>query len=140
MLSTRSKRFLVTSAALSAVAWVGFAFLFSQFTSGAPRSSIALAAVLSFLLFVGAGTLALGVTPLLIGRFMASSNSALDLVNKVALVVALASVVMGVLFALATIYGTSSFTKHLLTCVVLFVGAACVLCTLKFFYTNRANE
>ena len=71
---------------------------------------------------------------------MQNSNSVLGFVNKAALAVALISVFMGVLFSLAAIYGKTEYSKALMTCVVLFVGAASALCTIKFFYTNREGE
>lgn len=135
----RTKRYLVTAALLSSLAWLATATFMAK-ESSADFNVFTTSALLGILQFVGTGILLLGIAPLLVGKFMASSSSALDLVNKLALVVALVSVFMGVLFSLATIYGSTSYTKHLLTCAVLFVGSACTLCTLKFFYTNRSTE
>ena len=139
MFSVRTKRYLVTSALLSSLAWLMFIGFMAKSFSG-PISLFSLVALFSFLQFIGYGVLLLGVLPLLLGKFMESSSSILDLINKVALIVALTSIFMGVLFALAIIYGNPDFTKHLMTCVVLFIGSSCALCTLKFFYTNRSTD
>lgn len=90
--------------------------------------------------FIGSIVFLLVVVPVAIGSFMQNSNSVLGFVNKAALAVALISVFMGVLFSLAAIYGKTEYSKALMTCVVLFVGAASALCTIKFFYTNREGE
>lgn len=142
MISVRTKRYLVTAALLSSLAWLAITVFMAK-VSSTPINIFTTSALFSFFQFVGNGILLLGLVPLLIGTFMsfmASRSSALDMVNEVALVVALASIFMGVLFALAAIYGSTNFTKHLLTCIVLFVGSACTLCTLKFFYTNRSTD
>ena len=101
-------------------------------------SSIGAAA--RFCTFIGSFVFLLVVVPVAIGSFMQNSNSVLGFVNKAALAVALISVFMGVLFSLAAIYGNTEYSKALMTCVVLFVGAASALCTIKFFYTNREGE
>jgi len=95
---------------------------------------------MSFVQFVAVGALIFGVFPLGFGALMRSGSSGLNLVNKIALVTALASIIMGVLFALATINGRAGYTQALLSCVALFVGSAATLCTIKFFYANRDSD
>jgi len=139
MFSVRARRYLVKVTLLSSLAWLATIGFMAK-VSSTPINIFTTSALFSFFQFVGSGMLLLGLVPFLIVTFMISSSSVLDMVNEVALVVALASIFMGVLFALAAIYGSTNFTKHLLTCVVLFVGSACTLCTLKFFYTNRSTD
>lgn len=139
MLPARAKRYLGTAAILSSIGWL-VATLLLSLASSTPVNVFTLSALLGLLQFVGVGILLLGVAPLALSTFMSNTSSALDLINRAALMVALASIFMGVLFALATIYGNTSYTRHLLTCVVLFVGSAATLCTLRFFYTNRSGE
>ena len=61
-------------------------------------------------------------------------------INEVSLYVALASIFIGVLIALSLIFSPASDSwryKVLLGCVVLFIGSATTLCSIKFFYVNR---
>ena len=136
---------------LSALLWrrIGFVTLFSMLASCSGvaaivylsgSSSISIGAAVRLCTFIGSVVFLLVVVPVAIGSFMKNSNSVLGFVNKAALAVALISVFMGVLFSLAAIYGNTEYSKALLTCVVLFVGAASALCTIKFFYTNREGE
>ena len=86
------------------------------------------------------GSITFGLVPHFLGNFMANSSSSLELLNKTSLAVALISILVGVLSALALIFGLHQAMKPLLVSITLFIGAAAVMCSLKFFYTNRDNE
>lgn len=138
MLSARIWRRIGFATLFSTLAWcIGVAAIVHLSESS---SIFSIGAAISYFAFIGSGVFLLVVVPAVIGGFMQNSNSVLGFVNKAALAVALISVFMGVLFALAAIYGNTGYAKALMTCVVLFVGASCALCTIKFFYTNRDGE
>ena len=86
------------------------------------------------------GSFLFGFVPHLMGSFMAEANSALDVVNRVSLAVALISIAVGVLCALAMIGGVATSAKPLLVAITFFLGSAATMCSLKFFYINRAQE
>ena len=75
-----------------------------------------------------------------IGATMNNVSNSLGRVNEISLKIALTSIFVGVLLALSLIFspdGDSWRIKVLLSCVVLFIGAATTLCSIKFFYLNR---
>lgn len=88
----------------------------------------------------GIGALLFGGLPHLLAISMERTSSLFDLLNKAALATALASVLIGVLSALALIFDIAPATKPLLVAVTLFLGAAATLCSLKFFHANRNSE
>ncbi len=71
---------------------------------------------------------------------MAGSSSVLDLINRAALMIALCSVLVGVVPGLGLIFGLKGVIEPLLVAITLFLGASATMCSLKFFYINRDAE
>ncbi len=85
------------------------------------------------------GAFVFGVVPHFLGKFMESSSSTFDFINKASLAVALVSIVVGVVASLLLILGISQATRPLLVAITLFAGSAAALCSLKFFHANRGG-
>ncbi|HZF98721.1 MAG TPA: hypothetical protein VEY92_10880 [Pseudoxanthomonas sp.] len=81
-----------------------------------------------------------GLIPHLLSKSMETSSSRFDFLNKASLVVALLSILIGVVASLLLIFGVPQAIKPLFVAITLFVGAAAAMCSLKFFLTNRASE
>lgn|SRR5690554_526618 len=88
----------------------------------------------------GVGAVMFGLIPHYLGVFMASSSSMLELINRAALIIALSSVLVGVIAGLMLIFGSSAAVRPLLVAITLFLGASATMCSLKFFYINRGAE
>lgn len=86
------------------------------------------------------GAVIFGFIPHYIGAFMDASSSLLDFINSVSLVIALCSVLIGVISGLSLIFGSGDAIKPLLVAITLFIGASATMCSLKFFYINRGAD
>lgn len=135
------RRRVLISGFTASILYAGF-MLFVVVAAGniKPFQQVVPAALIGLAIAFLIGALAIGVTPHFLGKFMESSSSTFDLINKASLAVALVSILVGVIASLLLIFGVSQAIKPLLVAITLFAGSAAAMCSLKFFYTNRGGE
>lgn len=73
------------------------------------------------------------------------NDSSVVTVNRLAVRIAFASMAIGVLAALALLWGPEIspnwiLKRVLISSIIVFVGAALALCTIKYFLTNRGRQ
>lgn len=135
------RRRILISGFTAAILYAGFV-LFVALAAGNIKLfyQVIPAAIIGLAIAFLSGALVFGLTPHFLGKLMESSSSTFDLINTASLAIALISIVVGVLASLLLIFGISQAIKPLLVAITLFAGSAAAMCSLKFFYTNRAGE
>ncbi|MGY0635247.1 hypothetical protein [Luteimonas sp. A478] len=140
---TLQRRILLSGCA-SSILYVGLLLLILASGKVKTFNQAAPAALLGIAIAFAIGSLAFGLIPHflsnLMERFVASTSSTFDLLNKASLAIALVSILIGVTASLLLIFGVSQATRPLLVAITLLAGSAATMCSLKFFFTNRNSE
>lgn len=135
------RRRILISGGVAAAIYLAFAIVFVA-VLGLDEADYRLAIPISTgaaIAFV-VGSLLFGLIPHLLGSFMEMGASGLDVLNRASLAVALISIAVGLIAALALIGGVTTSVKPLLVAIAFFVASSATMCSLRFFYINRARE